>query len=377
MHRGQWVAVGWAVAIGLCVLGLSAAPTVANGARVGPSPADAPTPAAAGALHSAPILVHGAPPPTVISHWYAGSYLAPSVANISAREVSVQLTVPSANISSETNQFYYVLLSVWDNAGSYDQIGIANSFGTWGFTYSFTSYCAASYYYNPDYFNLVPGTTYTFAMTMVDDGFVDWSVYEGATYVGGLSVITGATAFNVSSFYSCDGATYYDFTDYEEVYYTQQVTPDFDFHFAATHVNGADVKLASFTTPGAPARVHVKVGAGATTLANVGFELLYTGTSGVLVSLPVGTASYIFTIRTEEIDGASHLTGCSRTSPGWNIRSWPGTPSPPFDRSVTLTINASAPAGDYLEYLYAYNAGTAGPGCTGPYTFVTLEVILV
>ena len=330
-----------------------------------------------GAPHSAPIPVGGVAPPTVVSHWYAGSYLPVSAGNSSAREVSTQLTVPSANISSETNEFYYVLLSLWDNAGSYDQIGMANSFGVWGFTYSFTDYCASSYYFNPDYFNLVPGTTYTFSM-MLSEGFITFAVFQGTTYVGGLSVITGATEFNVSAFYTCDSATYYDFTDYEEVYYTQQVTPNFSFMFAATQVDGANVPLAAFDTPGTPGRVHVDLSAStaSTTIGNEQFALLYTGASMDVVYLPAGTASYNFTVQTVRLGGKSALTSCQHVNPGWSFSGWAGKVAPPFASTITLHLNTNAKVGTYLEYLYAYNPQAGHPKCSGDYTFVTLEVIL-
>ncbi len=357
---------------------------LASGRSIPASPSNTLGPAAAAEFqrdtqgpHSTPVLVRGTPPPTVISHWYAGSALSVSAGTTSAREVSVQLTVPSANISSETNQFYYVLLSVWDNIGSYDQIGIANAFGVWGFTYSFTSFCAQNYYFNPDYFNLVPGTTYTFSM-LISDGYVYWNVYQGATYIGGLSVITGATAFNVSTYYTCDDSTYYDFTNYEEVYYTQQTTPDFSFRFAATQVDGLNAPMKAFTTSGTPSRVHVKVtqSSASTTLENEQFDLLYTGTSVDLVYLPVGTSTYFFTVQTERLTVRSHLTSCQLVSEGWSFSGWVGNPSPPFTSVQTLYVNTSAPAGTYLEYLFAYNSGAGHVGCSGDYTFVTLEVIL-
>lgn len=320
----------------------------------------------------------GVTPPTVISHWYAGSAYPSTQPNISAREVSVQLTVPSANITSEKNQFYYVLLSVWDNIGSYDQIGISNTFGVWGFTYSFTDYCAQNYYYNPDLFNLQPGATYTFSM-QISYGFIAWYVYQGAAYVGGLSVITGATAFNVSSAYTCDGGAYYDFTDYEEVYYTQQTTPDFSFQFAATQVNGANVPMKGFVAGPAPLRVHVRVtqSTASTIIENEQFDLLYTGTSGLLVYLPTGTATYNFTVLAKKLNGMPALSSCERVSKGWSITGWTGPSAPPFTSSETLHLNTSAPIGTYLEYLYAYNSGFGHPpACKGDYTFVTLEVIL-
>ena len=327
-----------------------------------------------GAPHSSPVPAPGIAPKMVSSHWWAGSYLTNSSGTSAAEQVSVQITVPAANISSETRQFYYVLLSVWDNAGSYDQIGISNTFGVWGMTYSYTTFCASAYYYNPDFFNLTPGATYTFTM-IFSGSTLYYYVFQDQTFIGGLSADTGGTAFNVSSFYSCDGYTYYDFTDYEEVYYTHQVTPDFSFLFAATQVDGSQASMTEFETSATPAQVDILVTATTTTAANEPFELLYTGTSNGLVYLPTGTASYDFTIGATALYGSSTLEACQKVSSGWGFTSWAGHPAPPFAASVVLHISSTAGPGTYLEYLYAYN-DASHHHCRGEYTFLTLEVVL-
>jgi hypothetical protein len=368
------IAVGLAVCFVLSALGLASG--LAAAAPVSSPTSDLHAVALQTAPHSAPIpLRDGIPAPTVRSHWYAGGVISPTITTFQARTVSTQLTVPAANISSETNQFYYVLMSVWDNTGSYDQIGMANAFGVWGFTYSFTDYCAANYYFNPDLFALTPGATYTFTMSL-SNGELSFLAYQGLSYVGGLTVVTYASTFNVSTAYSCDGTAYYDFTDYEEVYYTQQKTPDFAMAFAGTMANARTPKMISFTTPGTPTRVHVAASKGTVTIANVQFELLYSGTSQGLVILPHATKSYTFDVATVRLHGSPYLSSCSALTSGWALTGWSGALSPPFTSSMTLTIPSGTHAGTYLEYIYAYNSGAMTPGCTGDYTFVTLEVDL-
>lgn len=373
MKRGRVIAIGLTLCFVISGLGLVSGLTSA--ARASNPPTDLQASAHPSAPHSSPIPVpNGAPPPTVRSHWYAGGVISPTTKTYQAHTVSTQLTVPEANISSETNQFYYVLLSVWDNTGSYDQIGMANSFGVWGFTYSFTDYCAQNYYYNPDLFSLTPGATYTFTMSL-SNGELSFLAYEGQSYVGGLTVINDASTFNVSWAYSCGGYLYYDFTDYEEVYYTQQKTPDFAMAFAGTMANQHTPKMVSFSA-GAPTRVYVAASSGTVTIANVQFGLQYVAPSQGLVILSHATRSYTFEVAAVVLHGKSHLTSCSALTSGWTLQGWSGAQSPPFTSSMTLTIPSGTHAGNYLEYISAYNSGATKPGCTGDYTFLTLELIL-
>ena len=372
MKRGRALAIGLALCFVISGLGLASA--FASAAPVSSPSSGVPAFSPNSAPHSAPIPVNGgSSPPTVRSHWYAGGVMTSSAKTMHTRTVSTELTVPEANISSETNQFYYVLMSVWDNTGSYDQIGMANSFGVWGFTFSFTSYCAQNYYYNPDLFTLTPGATYTFTMEL-NDGELYFVAYEGQSYVGGLSVINDATSFNVSWGYTCEGNTYYDFTDYEEVYYTQQKTPDFAMAFAGTTANGHTINMVGFTA-GTPARVQVFTGSGTVTIANVEFEMQFgTGYQGVVI-LSHASKAYTFEVSVVRLDGKPRLSVCSALTSGWGLRGWTGAKSPPFTSSITITIPKGTHIGTYLEYVYAYNSGST-PGCKGDYTFLTLEFIL-
>jgi hypothetical protein len=68
--------------------------------------------------------------------WYAGSQCTWNTSR-SAQTVGVTLTTP--NSAPRSDEFYYVLLSVFDSAGSYDQIGFSNNHGSWGITNSWTT----------------------------------------------------------------------------------------------------------------------------------------------------------------------------------------------------------------------------------------------
>lgn len=160
---------------------------------------------------------------TLGGHWYAGSVYSGPTTNTSW--VFAEISIPSA-AAPDTSEFYYVILSIWDNNGSYDQIGFTDDYGTWGLAWSYTtgSCSSVTYYYSPDAVTLTPGQLYLFAITTHlsggHTGVVEeaWSVSStGATSSVYYSLkATGATdpGLNQSGFY----CGYYDYTDYEEVY---------------------------------------------------------------------------------------------------------------------------------------------------------------
>jgi hypothetical protein len=76
-------------------------------------------------------------PPNYNAHWYAGSVYPQSLAPQNASTISMSITVPSS--APRSDEFYYVVLSAWDNNGSYNQIGFSDSWGIWGLTYSWST----------------------------------------------------------------------------------------------------------------------------------------------------------------------------------------------------------------------------------------------
>ena len=77
------------------------------------------------------------------SHWYAGAVYSGS--DVKGEAVGTVLKVPSTLPrsgkckSDSTGDCYYVLLSVFDSTGSYDQIGLIANDGKWWVGYSYTT----------------------------------------------------------------------------------------------------------------------------------------------------------------------------------------------------------------------------------------------
>ena len=207
-----------------------------------------------------PLAVPISGPFAYSTHWYAGS----AFSGISQHGswMFTEITTPSSTPKSD--EFYYVLASVWDNSGSYDQIGFADYFGVWGLTYSWTSGPCTNptYNFSPNAMNLALGTTYDFYIT-VNGGYTDFEAYVGSTLVWSLSPAapTGATSLSVAHSYCGD----YDYTDYVEVWQTDVFGgyPLFIFTFSQNQwYNGNSWVAASWTafTAGlAPAAVSVLI----------------------------------------------------------------------------------------------------------------------
>ncbi|HEV2316068.1 MAG TPA: hypothetical protein VGV89_00635 [Thermoplasmata archaeon] len=165
-----------------------------------------------------------AAPITYGGHFYAGSVYSGSAVNNTW--VLSEITVPSA-ATPDSSQFYYVLTSIWDNGGSYDQIGFADDYGTWGLVYSYTTGTCSSptYHYSANYQTLTPGQEYLLAITTsgstggsTGTWLEEYTVSSTGviTQIFALKGATGATdpGLQQAGFY----CGYYDYTDYEEVY---------------------------------------------------------------------------------------------------------------------------------------------------------------
>ena len=160
------------------------------------------------------------PPPTTGGHWWVGSVYKGKPKG--AAWLWTVVTTPSANpLSSE---FYYVLLSAWDTAGSYDQVGFSGDSGVWGLTYSYTTgTCAATYIYSANAMTMTPGQKWGFYLTTVS-GPGTWAEAYAISSTGTYSLVwalhmpTGAgnPGLIVKNFYCGD----YDYTDYQETYGT-------------------------------------------------------------------------------------------------------------------------------------------------------------
>jgi hypothetical protein len=315
-----------------------------------PEAAVGPSPASPGASAS--------PPP---SHYYAGAYY--SGAKSTVDSVAVTIRVPDDDpVTSE----YYALLSIWDTAGSYDQLGFGSSADGFGIAYSTSTYCAGAVESLEVAAPLSPGTAYTFAMT-IGSGVVNFSARDAPTdaRIWSATVTTGGDAFFAEGNYTCDGNGYLAYSDYEEVYETPGLFVPYDFWFTN---NTADSDLvgnwSAFTGLTAPSGVQAVSDGTNVTVENEPYYLAYlSGAEGPGKTLDTEHNGSTLVVRTPvyvNAFGASPEVNLSTYTqpPAWSVAFEPSSGTPPFVSEITGTIPAGYGPG---EFTIGINATTA-PG---------------
>lgn len=139
----------------------------------------------------------------------------------------------SANISFNgssnlNNIIYYVVLSIWDNNDSYDQLGVASLNGKFFSTYSYTvtaSNGSIKYIFSNQWFPIKTGN-HTISMRIFA-GYVSF-VFDNYSIVK----FTGGTHFLERSFNNFNGSRYSGLTVYEEMYGFNDKFPNFSYNFS-------------------------------------------------------------------------------------------------------------------------------------------------
>ena len=282
----------------------------------------------------------------------------------------LQVTIRVPDDLAQANSFYYVLLSVWDNAGSYDQIGLANDYGTWGLAYSWTSYCAGTYYYSPDALTLQPGQSYDFVMS-VSSGQVVFAAYytSNATLVWSYSADTGGTDFQIGEFYSCDFGLAEDYTNYEEVYNTPGPVPPYEFFFTYNYVGSSLETSWSKWLVSAPSVVNVFPNDADVAIANEPYYLAFTnGLDSTIVKPTSSMDTFYWNVSVIDLSSDSPIYLAGYSVPGaWILNISNSEGPPPFTSEFSFAIPSTAPDGLYYIGLVAFDG-------SGSYSQVTLVV---
>lgn len=300
------------------------------------------------------------------NHYYEGAVYSGAVA--SATSMSVDLSTPED--LPDASNFYYVILSVWDSAKSYDQIGMAADNGAWGLAYSWTNACAGTYNYSPDEIPLLPGTTYEFSMT-VGGGNVLFAAYNASTgsKLWTLNAPTGGDTFDLDSSYAaCSGD--YDYTVYEESYDDTQNVPTYDFFFTNNLEDGtSESSWTSFSAGTPPTGVVNAVSGSAVTIENEPFSLVWSPSTSPLIA---EQGSLAFTNLSALMLGTGEtLTFATVALPtGWTGKFTPASGADPLTSELALTL----PTGVALGTDSVQATATDGAGL---YTRITLTVQVI
>ncbi|MCI4316965.1 MAG: hypothetical protein L3J96_00365, partial [Thermoplasmata archaeon] len=240
-----------------------------------------------------------------------------------------------------------------------------NDYGVWGWTWSYTTYCAGSFNYTPNQLALQRGATYTFTMS-ISAGNVTFLVAQGSHAVATIVGKSGGTQFTMQSFFTCSsGATYYDYTDYEEIYTTVQSMPSFNFFFTKNVVSSGNVS--NWTVFGSPpSGVTTALSHNAVRVENEGFSLGFLSARDRATLAP-GTTAFAtnISILRWAVVGNVSLTA-SGLPKGMALTFGNAKAGPPFSTNLTITLTTVVPG--------TYDLSLVATDSSARYTYITLEL---
>ncbi|MFZ0891914.1 MAG: hypothetical protein WAN77_05885, partial [Thermoplasmata archaeon] len=124
--------------------------------------------------------------------------------SLSKNPTSVSATITTPDAAPGSGSWVYVLLSIWDNAQSYDQIGFLGVGNYWDGGWSVDPGCSGNY--DPDFpYTLADNHEYTFTMEATAAGNINFLIYDTATSVllYSDSYNTGGTGFFGGQYWQC------------------------------------------------------------------------------------------------------------------------------------------------------------------------------
>ena len=122
------------------------------------------------------------------------------------------------------DEYYYVLISCFDDNGSYNQIGFLANYGAWWVIYDWTTYDSNfNYHFHGGGVPVSTGGCYAFNIT-TQSGFTNFTACdESSTQILFYTAPTGGNCLHLC----------WTYQDYEEVWWTHtgEVAPTYDFYF--------------------------------------------------------------------------------------------------------------------------------------------------
>ena len=201
------------------------------------------------------------------------------------------------------------------------------------------------------------------------NGSIEFAAYQGNSLSSGPLVwshwfITGGTYFVEQGFYTCGGQSYYDYTNYEEVYtVSQQNYPDWSFFFYGNNQSSGWAAFTAGNTPSGEVAV-ITLGSGVI-VANEWFDVTAgtafgSGKLAELILTPGSSGSITADIRElfTPTGGAGTVSLSLIDLPsGWGSSFTPVSGTPSFSSTITVKVPSGASTG-----LYTIGLNASGPG---------------
>ena len=153
---------------------------------------------------------------------------------------SVGVTIGVPDDLPPSTDLYYVALSVFDSAQSYDQVGLANDNGSWQVYYSASADCGSRPTTDWNALPLERGQSYRFEISVEAGGDVLYSAYaNGTAMTWEETVHTGATSLDVEANLTCGATVVPGLTESEKIYTAALGNPPYNFRLSNSSLNGS------------------------------------------------------------------------------------------------------------------------------------------
>jgi len=328
-----------------------------------------------------PPLAHGdtspgarplGPRPVAATPWVSGVEYNGSASL--ATSVAVTMSLPD-DLPPASDR-YYVALSIFDGAESYDQVGFANDNGSWQVFYADATACGTRPDTHWDAFSLDRNTTYTFQISIEGGGLILFHVGEGAgATIWTENVHTGATYLQVESTQTCGASVVPGLTETEEVYVATLGNPPYNFVLTNASEDGL-LESHWMNLPGSSNTTVIARNGSNVTLFNEPFTLGFAMHPDHVTIETAASSQELHTTVSVNMEAPGSVVGlsASTSAASWAFSASPASNDSSFVSVLSIDIPAGIAAGTYLVEIEASNAAglsnrialviTALPGLT-------------
>src|SRR5208282_1977234 len=202
--------------------------------------------------------------------------------------------------------------------------------------------------------------------------------------VWSASANTGGSTFEVSGSYTCDSESWYDYTDYEEVYDTTGPVVPYDFFFTSNWANSfGSVGTWGIWTASTPSGVSVYINGGSSsnscggsvpgycpiTIANEPYYLQFADSPDTTTAeATLSTQTFFWNVSVSELSGDAPINLAGYSVPnGWTLKFLTNQGNPPF----TSELYFSFPSGTSAQ---TYSLGLVGSDGSGSSSRIALRI---
>lgn len=274
-----------------------------------------------------------------------------------ASSIAVAMSIPD-DLPPPTDR-YYIALSVFDGAESYDQVGFANENGSWQAYYSTASVCGTRPATHWDALGLDRAKTYDFEMSIVGGGDVLFEAFSGTgAAVWQETVHTGATYFQVQSTQTCGAAVLPGLTETEVVYAAALGNPPYNFVLTNASEDGRS-ESQWVDLPGSNNTTTVAHNGSDLTIFNEPFTIGFASSPDRVTVEAAGSSQELQTKVSVVMESTGANVGLSvfTSAASWGFSATPASGNASFVSVVNVNIPPTVTPGKYLVEILASNAG--------------------